>query len=96
MKTKLHEQLCNRFEDALDFLDTLPDMIEWAEESGTIHYLVEPEDVRRRENHCLLTGPALMVQLVFQRSEYRNQFITTPLHEELVLYINPKPGNTNA
>jgi hypothetical protein len=92
MNAKQHARVCNRFEDMLDFLETLPDMIEWSEGAGTIHYLVEPEDVQRTKDSCFLTGAALMVQLVFLRSQYRSEFIATPEREELILHVESQPS----
>ncbi len=82
-----HQAEINRFEDALDFLTVIPDMIEWSG-GGNIHYLVEPEDVVRTDKDCHLTGAALLVQLVFARSDYKSEVVLdVPGREEIVLYV---------
>ena len=82
-----HQSERRRLEDALDFLETLPAMIELA--GGTVHYLVEPEDVVRIHKDCHLTGAALLVQLVFARSDYQSEVVLdVPGQEEILLYVN--------
>ncbi len=85
--------LSNRFEDALDFLEALPDLINLSAGAGTVHYLIEPTDVIRTSNQCLITGAALLVHLVLLRTTgYRTEVIChTPGREEIILYLENTP-----
>ena len=84
--------LSNRFEDALDFLEALPDMIEHCAGAGTVHYLIEPEDVIRTSSECLITGAALLVHLVLSRTGYRTEVIChTPGQEEIIFSLDNPP-----